>query len=84
MNSKFSKEHVFALPILLGTLLFLVACLSTQTTQTAATSDEKITAGVCSAWQPVSYSSKDTERTQIEVRANNAARIGYGCKKEKK
>ena len=80
MNSKSYSQIVFALPMLLGTMLFLAACLSNPTTPTAATSDVKITAGVCTAWKPVSYSSKDTEQTRIEARANNAARKAYGCK----
>jgi hypothetical protein len=79
MNSKSYNQIVFALPILLGTTLLLAACLSTPMTQTAATSDANITAGVCSVWKNVSYSSKDTDQTRLEVRANNAARTAY-CK----
>lgn len=79
MNSKHFRVNVFVLPPLLGTMLLLAACLSNQKTLTAATSDVSITAGVCSVWKNVSYSSKDTDQTRLEVRSNNAARAAY-CK----
>ena len=79
MSLKFSKATVFVTPLLLGMTFLLAGCLLTPRTQTAATSDIHITAGVCSVWKPVTYSSRDTDQTQLEARANNAARKAY-CK----
>ena len=39
--------------------------------------DQTVTAGVCTVWKPVTYSGRDTEQTQLEARANNAARGAY-------
>lgn len=61
---------------LLATTFFLAGCSPTLTTRTAAT-EAAIAADVCRAWQPVTYSSRDTEQTQLEVRATNAARAAY-------
>lgn len=69
MILNFSKVVAF------GALMMLVtACSPTTTTRTVET---EITAGVCSVWTPVTYSSRDTEQTQHEARANNAARDAY-------
>ncbi len=59
----------------------LVACQSIQTTLTGATDAAKAersnAVDVCRAWKDVTYSSRDTNRTQDEVRANNASRDAY-------
>ena len=39
-------------------------------------------AAACSVWQPVSWSLKDTDRTIVEVKVNNARREAY-CKGSK-
>ncbi len=79
MTLSYYKPTVLTLPLLLVTTFFLTACSPTTTTLTAET-DASITRNVCSkAWRPVTYSSKDTEQTQREARANNAARDAY-CK----
>jgi len=78
MNSKSFRESAFALPLLLAMMCLLVACQSTPRTNTAA-ADAAVTSGVCSAWQPVTYSSRDTPDSILQIRANNAARDAY-CK----
>lgn len=56
-------------PLMLGLVLTVASCTTTSTTGTPA---------VCSVWQPITYSaSKDTDETQQQVRANNAAREAY-------
>lgn len=63
---------------LLGMTSLLVGCQLTQTTETAAINlDRELTAQVCDVWKPVTYSSRDTDQTQLEARANNAAREAY-------
>lgn len=54
----------------------LAGCLSTRTTRIAET-DAAIAGQVCQAWRVVTYSSRDTEQTQREAAANNAARAAY-------
>lgn len=72
-----STRLKFYKAIACGALLTLVtACSPTLTTRTAET-DRAVAAGVCSVWLPVTYSSRDTDQTQDEVRANNAARDAY-------
>ena len=34
---------------------------------------------VCKAWLPISWSSRDTPETIAEAKANNAARVAWGC-----
>jgi hypothetical protein len=62
--------------LLLAMTFSLAGCLSTSTTRTDAT-EAAIVADVCRAWPVVTYSSRDTEQTQTEARANNAARDAY-------
>jgi hypothetical protein len=64
--------RLFALALIFST----VACQPIKTIPIVEI-DMRVTAGVCEAWQPVTYSSRDTEQTQIEVRAGNAAREAY-------
>lgn len=61
---------------LLVTMFLLVGCQLTQTTRTSET-EKSLAFSVCKAWKPVTYSSKDTEQTSTEARANNAARTSY-------
>lgn len=61
---------------MLATMLFLAGCLPTTTTHIAGT-EANIAAGVCRVWKPVTYSSRDTDQTRLEARANNAARDAY-------
>lgn len=50
---------------------------SNDLTQTAET-EAAMVADLCDhVWRPVTYSSRDTEQTQIEARAANAARAAY-------
>lgn len=78
MNSKPFTQSVWKKPLVLVMALLLAGCLPTTTTRIAAT-ESKIVTGVCKVWVPVTYSSRDTLETQLEVRANNAARDTY-CK----
>ena len=59
--------------LLLAMLFSLAGCLSSRTTLIAET-EGRVVESVCSVWTAITYSSKDTERTRLEVRANNAAR----------
>jgi starvation-inducible outer membrane lipoprotein len=70
------------LPLVLAMTLLLAACSQTPKTLTGATDDAALLAAVtrqlcAKAWRPVTYSSRDTEQTQREARANNAARDEY-------
>lgn len=63
-------------------MFLLAACQSIQSTLTGGTDTAEkavasIAADVCRAWRPVTYSSRDTEQTQTEARANNAAQERY-------
>jgi hypothetical protein len=51
-------------------LLLLTGCVTT--TGTVATNSV-----VCSIWQPVTWSTKDTDQTIREVKVSNARRKGY-------
>ena len=76
MNSKLCKPSAWRGPLVLATTSCLAACSPTTTTLTAAT-DMRVAAGVCEVWRPQTYSSRDDEQTQLEARANNAARAAY-------
>lgn len=72
--------YAFGLPLMLAPLLTIAAC------QTRMTEDSPLAAAtailrICKdAWKDVSYSSsKDTQQTIDEVRANNRARKAF-CK----
>lgn len=58
--------------------LLTTACGMTFRTSIGET-DAAIVQRVCTAWLPVTYSSRDTEQTKIEAKANNAAREAFGC-----
>lgn len=77
LSKTFKKTGLTAL-WMLGTTFCLGGCLPIQTTQTGAIeADQVVVTSVCRAWLPISYSSRDTEQTQLEVRANNAAQSAY-------
>lgn len=68
--------------LLLVMMSSLVGCQSIQTTLTGETeaaerAAEELRKQTCEAWKPVTYSSRDTPETQLEARANNAARDVY-------
>jgi hypothetical protein len=67
---------VWTLPSLLGMMCLLAGRQSILPTNTAAT-EKSIAADTCRAWRPVTYSSRDTEQTKLQARANNAARDAY-------
>lgn len=78
MSSSSYKASVSRMLLTLGMTSCLAACSPTLGTLTGATEADRATAaGVCRVWTPVTYSSQDTEQTQLEVRANNAARKAY-------
>ena len=62
--------------LLLVSVTSLAGCLSMKPIAIEET-EAAIVADVCRAWKPVTYSSRDTEQTQNEARANNAARDAY-------
>lgn len=68
------KLNFFKAVAFVALMTLVTACSPTTTTRTVET---EITAGVCSVWTPVTYSSRDTDQTQHEARANNAARDAY-------
>ncbi len=76
MNWKSFTASASAALLTLATTSFLAGCSPTTSTLTVET-EGAIAAGVCQAWKPVTYSSRDTEQTQLEARANNAARASY-------
>lgn len=78
MSSSSCKASVSRMLLTLGMTSFLAGCSPTLGTPTAATeADTAAAAGVCRVWTPVTYSNRDTEQTQLEARANNAARKAY-------
>lgn len=78
MSSSSFKASALRTLLLLGMTSSLGGCLSLQTTPTAAIdADKAIAAEVCREWVSISYSSRDTEQTRLEARANNAARDAY-------
>ncbi len=76
----FTRNALTLLP-LLAMLPLTAACQTTATRINAI--ESRIAADVCSAWQPVTWSSRDTEQTQREVKASNLARDVY-CGMDKK
>lgn len=76
MSSTFFKVAGCVLLPMLVSGCFLATIDQTRPTQTAEI-DRQVTTGVCSVWKAVTYSSRDTEQTQLEARANNAARDAY-------
>lgn len=78
MNSSSFRASASTVLLMLGMTFCLGGCQSLSTTRTAATeADKSITDGVCRVWTPVTYSSRDTEQTRLEARANNSAREEY-------
>lgn len=78
MSSSSSKATAWTGLKVLGMTFCLVGCQSLQTTRTAGIeADQAVTAGVCRVWVPITYSSRDTDQTRLEVRGNNAARGEY-------
>jgi hypothetical protein len=61
----------------LATLLILPLMGCSSLTVTSATNGD-----VCEVWRDVSWSSKDTQQTIVEVKVNNARRSGW-CGKQK-
>lgn len=62
--------------LMLATMFLLVGCQSIQRTPTAGI-DKKLVQQTCTVWLPITYSGFDTAETQLNVRANNAARDAY-------
>lgn len=78
MSSSSSKASALKLLGMLVMMSCLAGCSQTLTTPTAAIeADKAVAAGVCSVWVPVTYVSTDDAQTQLEARANNAARDAY-------
>lgn len=76
-SSSFKMVGLLGLKLLVMTC-FLAGCQLTPATQTAAIEiDRNVVESVCETWKTVTYSSRDTEQTQLEARANNAAREAY-------
>lgn len=55
--------------VMLSALLLTGCVTTTGTVETNAV--------VCSVWRPVTWSTKDTDQTILEVKINNARRKGY-------
>lgn len=78
MNSSSFKASAPTVLLTLGMTFCLGGCQSLTTTRTAGIeADKAVTAGVCRVWVPITYSSRDTDQTRLEVRGNNAARGEY-------
>lgn len=52
----------------------LAGCVTTM--DTAATDAPS---GVCLVWQPIRWSTRDTDETIAQAKASNAARLAFGC-----
>ena len=76
MNWKSVTASASTLPSLLAMMCLLAGCQSSRSTNIAAT-EKSIAADTCKALKPVTYSSRDTEQTKLNVRANNASRDAY-------
>lgn len=61
----------------LATLLMFPLTGCSSLTATVATNE-----AVCEVWRDVSWSSKDTQQTIVEIKVNNARRDGW-CRKPK-
>ena len=87
MNSRTCTGRGSTLLSMLAMTFLLVGCQAIPMTLTggteAAKADAEIAADVCRAGKPVTYSSRDTPETQLQARANNAARTAY-CPQERK
>ena len=78
MSSSSFKATGLKLLVLLVMTSSLGGCQSLTTTRTAGIeADKAVTVGVCRVWVPITYSSRDTDQTRLEVRGNNAARGKY-------
>lgn len=66
------------LAIVLATLT-LTACVTTMGTGETEQAIEDNALKVCDAWLAISWSTRDTDQTIREAKANNAARTAYGC-----
>lgn len=78
MSSRSFKVNGLSALTLLAMTFLMVGCTQTLTTRSAGIEADKAAAGAaCKAWKPLTYSSKDTDQTQLEVRGNNAARGAY-------
>jgi len=77
MNSRSSMPSGWSVPLALVMTFLLAGCQSIPMTQTVET-EAAMVADLCDhAWRPVTYSSRDSEQTQVEARAANAARAAY-------
>lgn len=74
---------VLKLLLLLVPILMTTACATTGTGVTDQVIEDNALK-VCHAWLPISWSSRDTEQTRNEVKANNSARVAWGCPDERR
>jgi hypothetical protein len=58
-------------------LLLAMLLTSTLTGCVTLTGTKETNRSVCQVWKDISWSSKDTTQTIIEVKINNARREGY-------
>jgi uncharacterized lipoprotein YajG len=73
-------EKPMKLVTLLSMTVLLVGCATTMGIGGINANPEAANpTAVCHVWKPVSWSSKDTDQTITEVKANNAARKAWGC-----
>lgn len=78
MGSRAYKASGWTAPMMLAMTFSMVGCTQTLMTPSAGIEADKAAASAaCEAWKPLTYSSKDTDQTQLEVRGNNAARGAY-------
>lgn len=59
--------------------LMVAGCTTTMGTGGTEQAIEDNALEVCAAWLPISWSTRDTDQTVREAKANNAARIAWGC-----
>jgi hypothetical protein len=64
--------------VLIGLLTLSVASLPIMSCQTIQRGDAtEIVGEVCRVWKPRTYSSRDTQETQLEIRRNNSAQRAF-------
>lgn len=68
------------LPSLAVMSLLLTGCAMTMDTAgTEPPPEGARPLAVCGSWLPISWSSRDTDQTIREAKANNRARTAWGC-----
>jgi hypothetical protein len=63
--------------VLIWLLTLSVASLPIMSCQTIRSDASEIVGEVCRVWKPRTYSSRDTQESQLEIRRNNVSRDAF-------